>query len=454
MTVTTKATLGALAALGAGLCLPSLAYADFVKDSKATLSTRNFFFSNDYVNDETPTYRENGQTKRLSKTQEWGQGFIFDYKSGFTDGTVGFGLDAQALVGVTLDSSPARHRNSTMIPSESNGDPVDSWSRASATAKARFSKTEFRYGNLQPKLPILVSNDGRLLPQTFEGAMINFNEVDHLKVVAGRLEHAVGRFSSNRTGLAVAGGTRESNEFWFGGADYQVNDQLTVQYYYANLEDYYKQHFAGLVHVYPISKDQSFKTDLRYFKTDADGANDSVSGRAQGYRTSAYTSNNSGKIDNDTWSAIFTYSLGGHAFTAGYQSVSDDSNFIQLNQGGLANEGAGGASVYLFTDRLITAFTRAGEKTRFAQYAYNFSTIGVPGLTASVTYLKGTGYKVASDGSNTEWERDLAVDYVVQGGTFKGVGFGWRNGSLRTNVSNDYDLDQNRVIVSYTLPLM
>lgn len=454
MTVTTKATLGALAALGASLCLPSLAYADFVKDSKATLSTRNFFFNNDNVNGTSPTTKVDGQTKHISKTQEWGQGFILDYKSGFTEGTVGFGLDAQALVGVTLDSGSGRHRGSGMIPSESNGDPVDSWTRAGATAKARFSKTEFRYGNLQPKLPILVSNDGRLLPQTFEGGMINFNEIDHLKVVAGRLEHAVGRASSNRTGLSVNGATQESNEFWFGGADYQVNDQLTVQYYYANLEDYYKQHFAGLVHVYPISKDQSFKTDLRYFKTDADGANDSVYGRAHGYGANAGYTSTKGKIDNDTWSAIFTYNLGGHAFTAGYQSVSDDSNFIQLNQGSLANEGAGGASYYLFTDRLVTSFIRAGEKTRFAQYAYNFSTIGVPGLTASVTYLKGSGFEAPSDGSSTEWERDFALDYVVQGGTFKGVGLGWRNGSLRTNASNESDQDQNRLIVSYTLPLL
>ena len=444
MTVTTKTRLSVLA-VGAGLCLPTLAHADFIKDSKATLSMRNFYFNNDY-REQTPSAG--------SKLAEWGQGFVLDYKSGFTDGTVGFGLDAQALLGLTLDSGSGRHQGSTMIPSESNGDAVDQWSHAGVTAKMRLSKTELRYGNLQPKLPILVSNDGRLLPQTFEGGMITSNEIDGLKLTAGRLEHVVGRASTNRTGMAVSGGTQESNEFWFGGADYTVNDQLTAQYYYANLEDYYKQHFAGLVHVYPISKDQSFKTDLRYFKTDADGANDSAAGRLAGYKVGGYSHGTNGKIDNDTWSAIFTYALGGHSFTAGYQSVSDNSNFVQLNQGGLANEGAGGASLYLFTDRLISTFTRAGEQTRFGQYAYNFSQVGVPGLTASVTYLKGTGIEANSGSDTKEWERDIAVDYVVQSGTFKGVGFGWRNGMLRTNVSGDYDQDQNRLIVSYSLPLL
>lgn len=49
--------------------------------------------------------------------------------------------------------------------------------------------------------------------------------------------------SSDQTGLAVAGGTRESNQFDFAGGDWSVNKDLTAQYYYANLDNYYTQHF-------------------------------------------------------------------------------------------------------------------------------------------------------------------------------------------------------------------
>ena len=52
-----------------------------------------------------------------------------------------------------------------------------------------------------------------------------------------------------------------------------------------------------------------------------------------------------------------------------------------------------------------------------------------------------------------EWERDLALDYVVQSGTFKGVGFSWRNGTMRSGVPSEYSQDQNRVSVNYTLAL-
>lgn len=438
-----KATLQVLSLLtgGLGIAVSPWACADFLKDSQASLGLRNFYFNNDN--------RDGAATP--SKTEEWGQAFMLNYQSGFTDGTVGFGLDAIGLLGVTLDSGAGRHVGGSMLPSD--GDKAaDQWGRIGATAKMRLSKTELRYGTLQPKLPILVANDGRLLPQTFEGGQLTSNEIDNLTFTAGQLEHATGRGSSDSAGLAVAGATQASNNFSFAGADYKLTKDLTIQYYYAHLEDYYQQHFAGLLHVLPLGEYGALKTDLRYFKTSSDGKNSSASGRAEGYKFGGYSKDGSGEIDNDTWSAAFIYSLGGHAVTAGYQRVSDGSNFAQLNQGGLANKGEAGASLYLYTDRTIQTFIQAGERTGFAQYAYDFAALGVPGLKASVMYLKGDNIKTAKGGDASEWERDLSVDYVIQSGTFKNVGLGWRNGMSRSEIARDQD--QNRLIVSYTIPLM
>ena len=423
---------------GLGMVLSPLAFADFLSDSKANLNLRNFYFNND----------NRDGTTAPSKTEEWGQGFMLNYQSGFTEGTVGFGVDAIGLLGITLDSGEGRHVGSSMIPND--GDKAaDEWSRFGATGKVRFSKTELRYGTLQPKLPILVANDGRLLPQTFEGGQLTSNELDNLTFTAGQLEHATGRGSSDRSGLAVAGGTQESNKFTFAGGDYKLTKDLTAQYYYANLEDYYQQHFAGLIHVLPLGDYGSLKTDLRYFKTDSSGANSSGT---SGYRMSGYTKNGDGEIDNRTWSAALIYTLGGHAITAGYQSVSDGSNFTQLSQGSLVDKGAGGASLYLYTDRFIQTFTRAGERTAFGQYAYDFAALGVPGLKGSVMYLSGDNIKTTSGDNQKEWERDISLDYVLQSGALKGVGFGWRNGKSNSEAARN--VDQNRVFVSYSIPLL
>ena len=417
----------------------SQAHADFLRDSKATLGLKNFYFNND----------NRDGTAVPSKTEEWAQGFLLDFKSGYTDGMIGFGVDALGLMGVTLDSGKGRHVGSSMIPSDSDDSAVDEWSRLGLTGKVRVSKTELRLGTLMPKLPILVANDGRLLPQTFEGGQITSSELKDLTLIGGRIEHATGRGSSDQTGLAATGGTRESNAFDFAGGDWKITRDLSAQYYYAHLDDYYSQQFFGLLHTWTITDNQSLKTDLRYFKTDSSGKNGSGT---SGYRISGYTDGNDGEIDNRTWSAALIYSLGAHAFTAGYQSVSSDSGFTQLNQGGLPDKGAGGVSLYLYTDRLIQTFTRAGERTAFGQYAYDFAALGVPGLKASVIYLSGDNIKTATGNTQKEWERDFSLDYTIQSGALKGVGLGWRNGKSNSEASRNQD--QNRLIVSYSIPLM
>lgn len=87
----------------------------FVEDASATLLLRNTYFNRDYKNG-TPD----------AKT--WGQGFIANFQSGFTQGTVGFGVDAFGLLGVKLDSGRGRNY-SAMFQTDSDGHPVDDLSR-------------------------------------------------------------------------------------------------------------------------------------------------------------------------------------------------------------------------------------------------------------------------------------------------------------------------------------
>ncbi|WP_454846712.1 OprD family outer membrane porin [Pseudomonas farris] len=433
-------------AVAVGVLAQQAGAAGFIEDSKASVSSRTLYFNNDN--------REGGSDQRETAT-----GLKFDYKSGFTQGVVGFGIDAQALVGIHLDGGKGHHPdNNSFVPSDTDGSAVHNWSRLSGNVKALFSKTEAHLGGaLAPNLPILVANDGRLLPQTFEGGTITSKEIDNVTFNAGQLEHAVGRAGTNSTGLAVSGGTEESNQFRYGGADWKVTKDLTLQYYYANLEDYYKQHFLGAVHVFPISEGQSFKTDLRYFDSSSDGRNGDAGYR---FNNNGGYAKNRGEVDNKTWSAMFTYTLGGSAFLLGHQQVGDDGGFVYMNQGSLLNdsgrnEGAGGSSFYLFTDSMIHQFVRAGENTSFGQYSYDFTALGVPGLKAAIAYLHGDDIKSAVGGSDSsEWERDMRLDYVVQKGPLKGFGTTLRHGTYRGSSTGIADQDQTRLIFNYTYSFM
>ncbi|MBB6340997.1 hypothetical protein HNP49_001154 [Pseudomonas fluvialis] len=433
-------------AIALGLIAQQAGAAGFVEDSKATLGLRNF-----YINQDTRNQDANTQ-------EEWGQGFQFNYTSGYTEGTVGVGVDALGLLGVKLDSGKGRHYNpdsnkysGTVFPTDSDGRAEDQFSSLGLTGKVRLSKTEARLGTLQPKLPVVTFNDGRLLPQTFEGGQITSSEIDNLTLIGGQLEHAKGRSSSSNEGLSIGGANNAktgqfSNQFRFAGGDYKIGKDLLAQYYYGNLEDFYQQHFLGLTHNWAIGPG-ALKSDLRYFHSSSDGKNGNAAGRAEGYKSSGYWEAgdaNRGEVDNDTWSALFTYTLGSHALSAGYQQVEGDSAFPFLNQGD-------GATAYLITDRQIGKFLSSGERTWLAEYAYDFSKVGVPGLKAVATYLSGDNIQAAG-GEQKEWERDFRLDYALQDGPLKGLGFSWRNASLRGNAAADQD--ENRLIISYSLPLL
>ncbi|MBP3933653.1 MAG: OprD family outer membrane porin, partial [Pseudomonas sp.] len=372
--------------------------------------------------------------------------------------------DAIGLLGVKLDSSAGKHGNPTganyggsVFPSDGNH-AVDDFSSLGLTAKAKVSQTELRIGTLQPKLPVIVSNDGRLLPQTFQGGQITSSEFKDLTFTGGQIEHAKGRNSSNNEGLSIAGANNSItgkfvNKFYYGGVDYKVNKDLLLQYYYGNLEDFYKQNFLGLVHNWSIGPGV-LKSDLRYFNSTDDGKN----GHDSAYYTTGDYANSSagsgkGKVDNNLISGLFLYTVEGHTFGGGYQVSNGSSDFPFLNQGD-------GASAYIPTDMQISKFARAGERTWQARYSYDFAKVGVPGLTAGAVYLRGDNIdtynskNVQTSNGSSEWERDITVAYVIQEGALKNLGFMWKNAMWRNDIAGLRDQDENRLIVSYSIPLL
>ena len=441
-------------AVAVGVMAQQAGAAGFIEDSKATLGLRNFYINTD--NRDSGTKAAGAQ----NKNEEWGQGFDLRFISGYTQGTVGFGIDAIGLLGVRLDSgggtngATSTSYGGTVFPSKSNGEAVDNFSSLGLTAKAKISQTELKLGTLQPKNPVIVTNDGRLLPQTWQGGQITSGEIKDLTLVAGQIEAVKGRNSSNNENLSVGGANARvanSNKFYYAGGDYKITKDLTAQYYYGNLEDFYKQHFLGLVHNWAIGPGV-LKSDFRYFHSSDDGANGNT---AAYFGNGNYVGNVSGKgpIDNNLYSGLFLYTVEGHTFGGGYQVSNGSSDFPWLNQGD-------GSSNYTITDMQIQKFGRAGEKTWQARYSYDFAKVGLPGLTAGMVYLRGSdidtvGSNRRENGNgNSEWERDLTIGYVIPEGPAKNLGFMWKNATWRNDIPGQRDQDENRLIVSYSIPLL
>jgi len=228
-----------LLASALALAVAGPASAAFVEDSKASIDLRNFYMNRDFRSGD-------GQ----SKAEEWAQGFMLKMASGYTEGPLGFGLDAIGLLGVKLDSSPDRVGTGLLQSDrEAPNRAQDDYGSAGLTAKARLSATTLHVGTLQPLLPVVMRNDSRLLPQTFRGAWLQSKEIDGLTLDAGKLDRVNQRNSSdNEQMTAFNGGKRNivfgrqtsSDQFLFAGGRYAWSPELSTSYYYGGLEDIYR----------------------------------------------------------------------------------------------------------------------------------------------------------------------------------------------------------------------
>ncbi|WP_460322093.1 OprD family porin [Pseudomonas ogarae] len=416
--MTTLLTRGALFPILGLLPLASASAEGFIDDSKLKLQLRNVYFNENFRD-------EHGMSPRAARTAksertEWAQGFLLDYQSGFTPGTVGFGVDALGLLGVKLDSG--RGRSGTgLLPVHDDGRATDEFASAGMAAKAKVAKTTLKYGTLLPKTPVLVYNDARLLPQTYQGTQISSNDIDNLTVTGGYLERFKLRDSSDSMPIVPDGyGGDKSGDFSYAGADYKLGKNIRLSYFHGELENFYRQNFAGIQHDLPLGAGV-LTSDLRYF-------NSVDSGSAYG-----------GKIDNDMLSGLLSYAVVGHTLSAGYQTLSGEAGLPYVS----------GATVYSFSNVGIGKFIEEDEKTWMLGYGYDFARLGVPGLTFSTRYLSGNDGK--SNTTVKEWERDAEIAYVVQQGTFKGLGVKLRNYVYRSDFSRGRD--SNRVYFTYDIAL-
>ncbi|EZH78043.1 porin [Ectopseudomonas composti] len=409
----------ALAVAASTLGLSQMASADLIGDTKVSLEARNFYFNRDF--------REGaGQ----SKQEEWAQGFILRMNSGFTEGTVGFGADAIGMYGFKLDSGDGASGSGLLVPDRSGGSQ-DNYSGLAVAAKAKVSNSTLRVGQMQFKNQAIGSSDSRLLPQIFRGGNLVSQEIEGLTLDVGYLDEVNNRNSQDYEDMTLntysfSGiqfkGVNQSNEFIFAGGNYKLTNDLTAGYYYSNLEDMYKQHSFNLVHVLPLGDKQSLKTDLRYARSTDDGQSN---------------------VDNKAFGAMVTYALSGHSFGIGYQQMDGDTGFAYI----------GGTDPFLVNYVQIGNFAAKDEKSWQARYDFNFASIGIPGLTFMTRYLTGDNIdRGAGVSEGREWERNTDIAYVFQDGALKNLGVRWRNATMRNNFSRN--VDENRLIVSYTLPLM
>jgi hypothetical protein len=394
------------AGLLAGLS-PALMAQGFFEDSQGKLTLRNYYFNDGY--------RDGGEDRK-----EWAQGILLNLQSGYTEGTVGFGLDALGLAGLKLDSSPT-HAGTGLLPVHDDGHAADGFSSLGITAKMRIGEAVIKTGNLMPRIPVLVYNDGRLLPQTFRGTQIEYSGIRDLYLHSGHLDKFKQRNSTDSVDIYPQGYTgSKGTDFDFAGATYKFTPTLSGTWYYGEMREFYRQQFFGLVHKQPMGSG-SLTSDLRYF----------ISGDAGEARN--------GAVDADMFSGLFTYRLGGHALGLGYQKVSGDTALPYTSV----------STVYSFSNAGVGKFIQAGEQTWMLRYDYDVAAF-VPGLSLMTRYYKGENGDYKGREAR-EWESDTNLRYVIQSSALQGIGIEVRKATYRSTYASDRD--NYRLYLTYDIAL-
>ncbi|MFT0624321.1 OprD family porin [Ectopseudomonas guguanensis] len=414
MTARNTLSLALLGSTALALVMPTATHAaGFVEDAKVTLGLRNYYFNRNFLN-----HTQNNQ----AQAEAWTQSFILDARSGFTQGTVGFGLDVLGLYSVKLDGD-RDVANSQMLPIHDDGRPADDFGRTAVAAKVKISKTELKVGEWFAVLPILRADDGRSLPQTFQGAQITSSEFDGLNLYGGQFWKNSQRHDASREDMSFNG--IEGDDFNFGGGEYRFNGNSTMLgAWHARLEDVYKQSFVQLTHSQPVG-DWVLGANLGYFNGKEEGAA------------------KAGNLDNKVYQGSLNAKTGNNGFTLSYQRLSGDTKFLRI-------DGTSGGT--LVNDGFTASFDAPEERSWQVRHDYNFAGLGIPGLTLMNRYTSGSNIHTGGRTDAEEWARESELAYTIQEGSLKNLSIRWRNSSVRRDVGAD--ADENRLIINYPLSIL
>ncbi|MCV9919074.1 OprD family porin [Pseudomonas sp. BT-42-2] len=408
----------------------------FFEGQSLTGSTRNWYARERATRAPLWQYsKSDGSRHDTHSRDNWVQGTILNYSSGFTQGTVGFATEVAAYNAIALErgrAAIAGPNNRTLT--HSDGDPVGQWSKAGlANIKARISNTTLTVGRQSLDTPMIAYIGNRALPSSFQGVSLHSAEFDNLSFdlgsfdrVSPRTEQSLSKF---RTEYGAAG--VETDRASTAGVNYQPFKSLTTSLYATKVDDFWNQYYFGANHVLGDSAVLSLTTGLNYYKTVDEG------------------SKKMGEIDNDTYSLSFGLTHQAHTLTASWQQVNGNEYFDYLHETN---------GIYL-ANSLLSDFNGPNEKSLQLSYVLNMAPYGVPGLKFNLynargwgidgTHYRGNAYNVRGMDGETHYEWGIGTSYAVQSGPLKDTSIRATYTAHRASKAQaDGSLDELRIVTT------
>lgn len=406
----------------------------FLEDSHLKVISRTMYMSSNPRHG--GYYSLGGTAKRAKDTgqaENSGTSLIGLFNSGYTEGTVGFGIDAMAMQALSFDNGrghSADDTNSMFSSDGRSGRSQNYISKFAPSIKMRVSKTELKYGQMMVDTPVFSTQviDYELLPEDATGFFLSSKEIDKLTFNAGYFTALRGLEYQHRDSVAQASDFSPNGETLkrviFAGLEYQFTDNFSGQVYASRNKDFWRKYYTNLNYNYVINTDNSINFDFNWYNTKSIG---------KGYADVIRSNGDNRRINSNLWSLAAAYSYKVHTFTIAYQRNS--------GRGGLGGysflyDVDGGNAINVSNSVQYSDFKFENQRSWQLGYNLDFSDYGVPGLNFGILYVKGTDAVNANQNNRhngKSWERDIDVSYTIQQGKAKDLSLTLRYATYRSN---------------------
>ncbi|WP_322003944.1 OprD family outer membrane porin [Paraburkholderia tropica] len=379
-----------------------------IGDSHLTLNLRNYA---DVLDMEGGPHRH-----------AWVQGAMLDYTSGFTQGPIGFGVDASLYGALKLDGG-AGAGNMVHVAKGGGGSNQLAWGYPGVyDVKARVSDTVVKYGlHMVDDNPFFEPHDNRALPPTFMGVSLVSRDVPNAVLQAGSFTKVNARGHTNLTDLTTSYGGVSFKRFSYVGGTWDYSPNGSVALFANQADDVWRQYYGS------VQQSVGDPSTLKW------------TGFANIYSTHSVGGGKEGHINNNAYSVSLAAQHGAHSLLFGFQQILGDQFFDYVNETN---------GIYL-VNSMDVDYNAPHEKSFQVRYGFDGKYAGLPGAKAMLWYALGWGADAsagaaANPDSGLYWKNGQPVhgshhefgfipSYTLQSGRFKDTKISfvamWHHGS-------------------------
>ena len=376
----------------------------FVRDAKLTLHLRNYYLTRDNL--------------ASLDIESWAQGGWLRLVSGRLWDT--FFVGATLYGSYKLDGNENGGAAGLLQPGQENITVL-----GELYAKFNYAGYWLKLGRQEYDMPFLNRNDGRMIPNTFEGYSFSYLGEDNSRFQygAGYVQRMKKRNSDTFVYMSEAAGVADVKRGTFaGGARFKVSDALSFEAF-----DVYTPDIINIFYAETVAR---LKTE-----------------KGVGLRFAGQFIHQEGVGDDLLkWRSGSTHSLGIKADVSYRKTVL---TLAATKNNSSENLISPYGSYGGYNSVIINNYNRPGEYGVRAGLSYDFEQVGLEGLSAFCNYVWGNGAVNSETGEDIpdEDEFNFTLDYRFQDSWLKGLSIRMRGALVNEEGGNS--ADEYRVIMNY-----